>query len=295
MNAPINFKPTFTTSAVELEAVHRTEAEQRYLRHLVQSCNVLPLASLGGDEGAGQEVTLDRVRSPLNTRATVPLTEEEAQRRPQQELRVPNEKNERPLSALEAATQSQRLALLGDPGAGKSTFARQLVAWVAADRLGEATAPLPWREKLFPILVNLRDLRLHLESLPKEGLADAKRNQALVHAVGQHWQEQLAEVHAEALRDRLHDALTKGDAFLVFDGLDEVPAGLRTTVRQAVGALLQGCRGGIRALSTSAAPAPTPRRWPFPALPSRRWRPSTKRRSRRLWTPGMTPGPDRAG
>ncbi len=72
VNAPIYQNPTFTASVAEVEAARVSDAEQRYLRRLVQSCNVLPLASLGGDEGTGQEVTLDRVDIELNTQSSVP-------------------------------------------------------------------------------------------------------------------------------------------------------------------------------------------------------------------------------
>ena len=55
------------------EAMRRKEARERYLRRLRQRCNVLPLAAVGGDEDAGEEVTLDKVYVVLDTETRVPV------------------------------------------------------------------------------------------------------------------------------------------------------------------------------------------------------------------------------
>ena len=113
------------------KAAEQAKLLRRYLEHLRRQCNVLPLASLGGEEGTGDEVTLDKVYIALNTTTRVPLTESEKEDR----RRLPGREEDRPLTALEAATQHPRLVLLGDPGSGKSTFARQLVALLAGATL----------------------------------------------------------------------------------------------------------------------------------------------------------------
>jgi len=52
-------------------------ARRRYLERVHQQCNVLPLAAMGGEEGVGEEVSLDQVYVDLDTKTRVPLTEEE--------------------------------------------------------------------------------------------------------------------------------------------------------------------------------------------------------------------------
>jgi len=93
-----------------------TQARQRYLKRLYQQCNALPLGALGGDEGTGDEVTLEQVYVDLNTRTHVPISEEEKAQ--PERATMPPGRDTRPLAALEAVIQNRRLVLLGDPGSG---------------------------------------------------------------------------------------------------------------------------------------------------------------------------------
>ena len=215
-----------------------TRAEQRYLQRLYQHCNVLPLAAMGGEEGVGDEVTLEQVYVALDTQTRAPLTKEEKAQRANRPT-LDDRGDTRPLTALEVATQTPRLALLGDPGSGKSTFVRQLTAWLAAVRLGRR-GPLPgWKPELLPVLVVLRELAPHLAALNLERCASADRDARLVAAVRTFWTAALRAGKAEAWDSCLEDALLAGKVVLIFDGLDEVPEANRVRVRQAVAALLR--------------------------------------------------------
>ena len=89
------------------------------------------------------------------------------------------------------------------------------------------------------MLVILRDLsprlhRLNLQSLPAE-----RKAHILADVVFEQVREDLRQLNAADFWPVLEAAFELGQILLVFDGLDEVPQGLRQLVRQAVGALVQ--------------------------------------------------------
>ena len=122
----------------------------------------------------------------------------------------------RSLLVTEAVQQHQRLALLGDPGSGKSTFLRHL-AWTLAqrglDERGPATALFGWDDerRLLPILLPLRRLA---------GLLGAGANERTVYTA---LRDEISGYGVQEPDDLLTEALVRGTAILLFDGLDEVP------------------------------------------------------------------------
>jgi hypothetical protein len=213
------------------------QARTRYLIQLQRYCNALPLAALGGDEGADEDVTLEQVYVDLHTTTRVPLTEEEKEAR---KKASPFEREEaRPLTALEAALGARRLVLLGDPGGGKSTFARYLLGWLVAFHLGQAATPPGDAGGLLPVLLTLRDLAPALRALAVDGLPAEEAQVALAHLVRDHVLEGLRRLDAADFAGALGEALCDGQCLLVLDGLDEVPAALRRRARRAVQAVLR--------------------------------------------------------
>lgn len=196
---------------------------RQYLRRLRRYCQVLPLAALGGQVGAYEDLS-------------------EAAERPHRDT-LPEwtrgDRDSRPLTALEAALQAPRLVLLGDPGAGKSAFVRMLLARLAAADLGEAK-PLPTlSSELLPILITLRDLIPRLSALPLAALSGEKRRQTLAAAVCEQAIADLQRWDAIDFTEGLRAALTTGRCLLVLDGLDEVPPDLRTHIREAAAAVIE--------------------------------------------------------
>ena len=118
----------------EEERKRQSRVRLRYLERLSRTCQSLPLAALGGEEGADEDITLDQVYIDLDTTTRVPVEDEEKAKKRRQRDGVYGvvEGETRLVSALEAAAAEKRLVLLGDPGAGKSTFVRRLAAWLAA-------------------------------------------------------------------------------------------------------------------------------------------------------------------
>ncbi len=213
-------------------------ARTSYLEALARKCNVLPLAALGGEEGAEEDLTLDRIYIELDTTTPVPLTEAEKEAR-QKERLLGRDSDTRPLTALEAAAQYPRLALLGDPGAGKSTFAHKLLAWQAAAVLKpEVTPPPGLSPDLLPILITLRDLAPRLAALELAALPAERQTELLAAAVRDQALADLERLEAADFAPDLRQAFTSGQCLLVLDGLDETPYDLRPLVRQAVSAVI---------------------------------------------------------
>ncbi|HEX9922383.1 MAG TPA: AAA family ATPase, partial [Anaerolineae bacterium] len=213
------------------------ELKRRYLENLARDCDVLRLSDLGGKQEIDQQVRLSQVYIGLNTTSRVPVTEADKGR--QAPFRF---ENERLLSALEAAAGSDYLALVGDPGSGKSTFVRQLTAWLALAHLGDEEGLkhlAGWAEGYWPFLLNLRDLAPALSEINPQRLSAEGAGQKLVAAVEAGWQAQLERLAGVDLARRLPDLLAQEQLLLVFDGLDEVAEPLRPRLRQVMAALRQ--------------------------------------------------------
>jgi len=223
-------------SAAEQEQQRREQARRRYLEKLRRHCQALPLAALGGEEGTEEELTLDRVYIDLDTKTPVEI---EAGKKKRSARIGDPEQETRPLSALEAATQFSRLALLGDPGAGKSTFARKLLAWQAAALLGETSPPPGFTLDLLPIQLVLRDLAPQLAHLELQSLSEERQSERLAAAVRDQILDDLNRMEATAFAESLRDDFNRGRCLLVLDGLDEVPFDWRERVRQAVTAVIR--------------------------------------------------------
>jgi len=227
----------------------KEQALQAYLRWVQTRCGYLPLR--GVDIGASDPTTQQRrmelaqVYVNLNTRTQVPVAEGEKRREPRAQLEG---RETRPLGVLEATIANPRLVLLGDPGAGKSTFVNHLALCLASHRLEPEAG---WLDRLpgwpadqadvVPLLVTLRDFA---RSLP-EG-----EKQPEPRLLWDFIAERLKAKKLEAAAAPLEQLLEGGQAILLFDGLDEVPgAGQRTFIRDAVAAFA-GRYGDCRALVT---------------------------------------------
>jgi len=236
------------------------EAQERalrtYLERLAGECNVLYLRGMdprAADVTRQETMSLAAVYTALDTTRRMSLSDEELaalQERGEETgflgknpVSGAGARPERAMSALEAASRFDRLVLLGDPGAGKSTFINYLAlrlaqpsldahhrreqAVVGADvlRAENQVEALPgWtRGPLVPVRVILRDLA-RSPCLAGHGTATA------LWAFVEHT---LAEADlasaAPALKTRLD-----GRAVLLLDGLDEVEAEARQRVLDAV-------------------------------------------------------------
>jgi formylglycine-generating enzyme required for sulfatase activity len=150
------------------------------------------------------------------------------------------------LSALAQLNRHDRLALLGSPGSGKSTFINFVALCLAGERLGREeanlerlTAPLPqddgepepqlWSHgPLLPVHVVLRDFAARGLPTPEErGTAQHLCDFVTV---------ELASANLGDYADHLWRHLREEGGLLLLDGLDEVPAAdrRRAQIKQVV-------------------------------------------------------------
>jgi hypothetical protein len=235
-----------TSAASGMEAV-TDAAVTRYFERLVQTCGRVSLDVLGPGERAGEQPAIRlrqvfeappaswdppkpelpaRLWRELVERGEVPAEELPPGLREEQVKGWQKSRVERPpVSVLEAVAspQGKRLALLGDPGAGKSTLARYL-ALALAGGLEEVPAELMHlvESGAVPVVMELRHL------------ADSGRWSG--RTVEDFWEEFNATERMGLPRDVFEYLLggTHRPVLLIFDGLDEIfdPARRAEVARQ---------------------------------------------------------------
>lgn len=253
-------------SGADSAVKHKKTPRQKYLERLYRYCLTLPLAPLGGEEATEEEVTLDQVYIALNT--TTPAIkdkkafENKARKKHDellQDLLAAYKKGDRneffriqslqeqgeeiPLiAALDALNQTPKMALLGDPGAGKSTFVKRIAAALAAKQLNLPGVIPELKLDLFPMLLTLREFVPRLADLDLSSLSAEQRTKLLVKTLCDQIEQDVAAMEIQEFGPELREILHSGNCFLVFDGLDEVPFQYRMLVRQSVSAVIQACR-----------------------------------------------------
>jgi formylglycine-generating enzyme required for sulfatase activity len=224
-----------------------------YLETVRDMCRQLPLGPLdpGGRESA--RITLEQVYVSLD--AQPPLL-----------VKFENQKAVA-RSALAYVAAYPRLVILGDPGAGKSTFLRFLalrltqaalepeadwlthLAWPAypaetgRNTLGqnreEALGQMPWPHRPWvPLLVTLRDF------------AATDFDPASPLALWKFISKDLEQRGLGGAIEAVRQTLEKGRGLLLLDGVDETPSTRRGQVWQAIGALSGGVFNRCRWVAT---------------------------------------------
>lgn len=239
---------------------NKTEAARRaFLERIRKHCQALPLAALGSEDGDGDEVTLDQVYIDLDTTlntyksdlddlrtgkrtslndANMMKLESRYSAEPEGQVVGDNFGDTIPLPLWDAIRVTSRVVVLGDPGAGKSTFVRKLLGLQAAAMLKQCD-PIPgFADDLLPVLIVLRELVVNLDWLALEKLSVAQQRKELLAHIHQYLEHELKRTSAEASTTLIQNALENGKVLLVLDGLDEVPQHQRKAVRQLVSALL---------------------------------------------------------
>jgi formylglycine-generating enzyme required for sulfatase activity len=220
----------FASGATQIVNMHNTQederanARQNYLSFLSQRCGELTLPPLSGQEQ--KNIKLDDVYVTLNTTTMV---------QPKGEPGKLVLEKEKPLTALDAVQQYTRLAILGDPGGGKSTFVRRLVAKYCI--ACQQNSPLQeGHPLLIPVFTVLRDMAKALDAVELTGTIEDQQR-VLLDVIWTQWRKQLRDLEATAFEKDLQQALKEGNVILIFDGLDEVTTPLRPKIRRLLSTL----------------------------------------------------------
>ena len=241
----INVAGNYIDQRQRVEPGASPEAWRRaYLFRVMQQTRRLPLSGVdpksAGDESSS-DLMLSAVYTALLTQRPAPDDETSP---PARSLRG---EPARHLSALDVLNREPRLALLGDPGSGKTTFANFVALCLAGEALGdlgvnlkalttplpaerdeEESKPQPWEHGvLLPVRIVLRDLAAR--GLPPPG--QPASGDTLWNFIASELGETLKEFAPHLKRE-----LLERGGLILLDGLDEVPDAhqRREQVKQAV-------------------------------------------------------------
>ena len=198
------------------------ESRARYLKALRNHSLQIPLTVLGDEPDFNKQVRLDQVF--INLEVTQKNLDDL-----QKEDHWTRHGEGEPMLALDAINKHDRVVLLGDPGSGKSSLVKHLVADMAAKDEG-----------LLPVFLVLRDLAPILKQAETAEAGYEEQQAILANVIVEQAKERVRTIlHVPEFADGVRDALRDEQAFLVLDGLDEVPFEAREVVRKGVGALLR--------------------------------------------------------
>lgn len=172
--------------------------------------------------------------------------------RPRQpEARKDKPEAEQNLSAVEVLLDknSTRVALVGEPGSGKSTFLQFVLLYLTYTHSSAPDANFHFaglnerREKALEILREQQDKMLPLRIILREFAPTAT---GAAGDVVKFLEGSLGRLGYQKAANKLDDALQRGLAFVLFDGLNEVPRTQLSAVKKAIEAFAQGIYGKCR-------------------------------------------------
>jgi len=196
----------------------------RYLRLLRQETSHIDIRGLQVESGKAQRFPIDELYIPLKT---TPSGGEQPSRGGRTDRKADQlATQERAPIELHRALENRTLVILGDPGAGKTTFLARIAYGLCNSRLGLDAATtaetLGLDQQPFPMLVRISELVDHVEGCCGKGESQphTKASSAwLAHFLAKTSAEGGTDLDADFFKQELED----GSAMVLLDGLDETP------------------------------------------------------------------------
>jgi formylglycine-generating enzyme required for sulfatase activity len=172
------------------------------------------------ESGKAHRFPIDDLYIPLKTvLADEPQTSQRG-RKGKTELRV----EERKPIELHGALKHRKLVILGDPGAGKTTFLRRIACGLCNSTLGlggkTMAKTLGLERDAFPVLVRISELVDHIEGCCGQE-RDAPQNKNLPGWLSHFMAARSAEEKTGLDREFFDEIIANGQAAFLLDGLDE--------------------------------------------------------------------------
>ena len=186
----------------------------KYLQDLRADCGEISIRGLAVGTGKAHSFPIDELYIELSTAGDAEGGRGEGQ---------PGGAGRR---LLKQALGQKRLAVIGDPGSGKTTFLRWIAWVVSGDRLGEtheaAQERLGLSETYIPVWVRIADWLEHIDSVKAQHLQCPTRSDSaswLPHFLGYSADDANQGLDASWFTDKLKT----GKLLVLLDGLDEAP------------------------------------------------------------------------
>ncbi len=220
----------------------------RYLEALYASTSHIDIRGLQVGTGRANRFPIEELYIPLSTALSREVGERHTKGRSEGVERgeIHHE--------LQAALKYRKLVIVGDPGAGKTTFLNRIAATLCEAWLGRdpeaAERRLGLRDRPFPILIRVAELSEHIRCCRerREGPRQGETSAAWIeHYLGVAATENKLGLDEAFFRERLEG----GETIVLLDGLDEAPS---RTVRERISELVQNVAGacdGCRIVVTS--------------------------------------------
>jgi hypothetical protein len=175
---------------------------QRYLEWLREQTATIDIRGLGVGSGKAHNFPIEELYIPLTTAAMSGAGL--AERQPLQ---------------LQTALTHRRLVIVGDPGAGKTTFLRRIAHELAAD----AQDPPTGGRSLFPLLIRIAELSEHIRNCENRPGYPGPTTNAGPGWIADFLKSRNAEMNWGLDERFFSRLLQEGSAILLLDGLDEAP------------------------------------------------------------------------
>lgn len=194
-----------------------------YLHLLREETAYIDIRGLQVESGKAHRFPIDDLYIPLKTRLAGEPEAFRNGRRDKKQAQL--HAQERKPIELHSALKQDRLVILGDPGAGKTTFLRRIAYALCNSKLGLDAATtaetLGLDKESFPVLIRMSELAEHIEGCSKRVQAELHKKTSpawLADFLAKTSKEQGTGLD----RDYFEQVIEDGPATVLLDGLDEV-------------------------------------------------------------------------